>query len=121
MKIAMKKAISRISGLFTESRSDLVSNLQNSYQKIVLFGKKNKDNVCYCETCKHKTASECLELKCHCCLEADRIRLEHPVVPQEDLSAEGKLSQEEEAEHEKEKEQQQVNETSIDTNVIPWV
>ena len=83
-----------------------------------MFGKKNKDNSCYCKACKHKTASEFLELKCHCFLEAVRIRLEHPVVPQEDLSAEGKLSQEEE--HEKEKEQQQMNETSIDSNVIPW-
>ncbi len=45
---------------------------------------KSKTDVCYCTTCHHKSASECVrEYKCSCCLEVDRIRLEHPVVPGE--------------------------------------
>jgi hypothetical protein len=38
----------------------------------------------------HKTATECIDLRCICCLRADRIRLGHPVVAQEDLSEEEK-------------------------------
>lgn len=39
------------------------------------------DDVCYCETCKHQEASECVQkFKCTCCVEADTIRLKHPVL-----------------------------------------
>jgi hypothetical protein len=40
---------------------------------------KNKKDECFCEKCEHEKASECIKLACTCCLEADKIRLEHPV------------------------------------------
>lgn len=55
-----------------------------------MFDNKDKDNVCYCEICGHKTAEECIELQCSCCLEADKIRFEHTVVSEDDLSYEEK-------------------------------
>lgn len=60
---------------------------------------KNKDDVCYCEDCKHQKATECLEtFLCKCCQSADRIRFEHPVLDDEEgLSAEEKARREEEA------------------------
>jgi hypothetical protein len=54
-----------------------------------------KYDECYCATCNHKTASECIELKCACCLKADEIRLNHPLIPQseeERAKAEGEES-----------------------------
>lgn len=45
---------------------------------------KNKNDECFCEKCEHKKASECIELVCKCCLEADKIRLEHPVFEEGD-------------------------------------
>ena len=59
-----------------------------------MFDKKDKDNVCYCETCNHKTAKECIEIQCTCCLKADLIRLGHIIVPEDDLSYEEKTRRE---------------------------
>jgi hypothetical protein len=60
---------------------------------------KNKIDVCYCATCQHKKASECVsEHKCGCCIEADKIRLTHPVVPGE--VEEARAEEEEEMEKE---------------------
>lgn len=55
-----------------------------------MFDKKDKDDVCYCEICTHKTARECIELQCSCCWKADEIRLNHVVVSEDDLSPEEK-------------------------------
>src|SRR5487761_1666034 len=62
-----------------------------------LFGKQEKNDVCYCESCKHKTARECIELQCSCCVKADQIRLQHEIVPEDDLSDEERERREEEA------------------------
>lgn len=57
----------------------------------------NKNDVCFCEDCKHQKATECLDT-CKCCERADRIRLQHPVFDDEQgLSAEEKARREEEA------------------------
>lgn len=37
------------------------------------------NDECYCEECKHSKASICISNLCGCCVEADKIRLEHPV------------------------------------------
>lgn len=50
-----------------------------------MFDKKDKDNVCYCETCGHKKATECITIQCSCCIKADRIRLEHLIIPEDDF------------------------------------
>ena len=65
---------------------------------------KNKDDVCYCEECKHQKATECLDtFLCKCCERADRIRFEHPVFDEDaELSAAEKAQREEEQDHEKE-------------------
>lgn len=33
----------------------------------------------FCEQCHHTKASKCIELRCKCCIKADKIRLGHPV------------------------------------------
>ena len=73
----------------------MISYIRNRIEPF-MFDKKDKDNVCYCETCQHKTASECIEIQCSCCLEADKIRLEHPVLSEDDLSPEEKERRESE-------------------------
>ncbi len=47
-----------------------------------------KDDVCYCEQCKHQKAIQCIdEFLCKCCEKDDRIRFEHPVFdPEEELT-----------------------------------
>ncbi|MGI0078481.1 MAG: hypothetical protein ACRECH_02550 [Nitrososphaerales archaeon] len=67
---------------------------------------KNKDDVCFCEDCKHQKATECLEtFLCKCCERADRIRFEHPVFDEEgELSEEEKARREREAQNEAEEE-----------------
>ncbi len=60
---------------------------------------KSNIDVCYCTTCRHEKASECIEeYKCSCCIEEDRIRLQHPVVPGE--VEEARAEEEEEADKE---------------------
>lgn len=40
----------------------------------------DKNDVCLCEICKHRKANDCIQsFKCKCCVEADTIRLKHPV------------------------------------------
>ena len=51
-----------------------------------MLASKKKNDVCYCEVCSHETATECIELRCPCCLKVDQIRLNHIVVPAEDLT-----------------------------------
>lgn len=46
--------------------------------------KKNKNDECFCEACHHETASECIEISCKCCLQADKIRLGHLVFGDEE-------------------------------------
>lgn len=70
-----------------------------------MFDNKDKDDVCYCETCGHKTAKECIELQCSCCLKEDEIRLQHIVVPEDDLSYEEKELRGSEERDEEEREQ----------------
>lgn len=72
---------------------------------LTLFDRRDKDNVCYCETCGHKTARECIELLCSCCLKADQIRLNHVIVPESDLS-QGEKERREESERADEKREQ---------------
>ena len=73
-----------------------------------MLDKKNKNNVCYCETCRHKTAGECLELQCSCCVRADQIRLGHLVVPESDLSFEERSRREMENREQEMKDEQDV-------------
>ncbi len=40
---------------------------------------KNKNDECFCEVCDHEKASQCIEIICKCCLQADKIRLGHLV------------------------------------------
>ncbi len=61
-----------------------------------MFERKNLRDVCYCETCRHETAKECIELNCICCAKPDKIRLEHVIVPEDDLSPEEKQRRAEE-------------------------
>lgn len=59
------------------------------------LGRKHKDE-CFCEKCNHKKATDCIEIYCKCCVEADQIRLEHPVTEEsEEKSAEEKYEEEE--------------------------
>ncbi len=48
--------------------------------------RKKKDDQCFCESCNHKTANECIDLGCQCCLKAAQIMLNHPAVPEDDFS-----------------------------------
>lgn len=73
-----------------------------------MFERNDKDDVCYCETCKHKTAKDCIELRCTCCKEADKIRLEHIIVPEDDLSKAEESQREAEEHQEGEREREMI-------------
>lgn len=62
-----------------------------------MFERKDKDDVCYCEIFKHKKATECIELRCPCCLREDEIRLNHPILQEDDLSMEERIRRENES------------------------
>ncbi len=55
-----------------------------------------KDDVCYCEKCKHEKASECLEIPCNCCKKEDEIRLRHPILADESNQEEEREKNEDE-------------------------
>ena len=60
---------------------------------------KNKNDECFCEKCRHKEANECIDSDCKCCVEADKIRLNHPIFsPEAGLSEEEKTRRESDAE-----------------------
>ncbi|MDG6996956.1 MAG: hypothetical protein JRN52_13635 [Nitrososphaerota archaeon] len=84
-----------------------------------MFDKKNKDNVCFCDSCEHKTASECIELDCLCCVKADKIRMDHPVIPEEDLSPEEKQRRQQE-QLDEERAEEKTEEIARTGNLLPW-
>ena len=52
------------------------------------------NDECYCEECKHGKARTCIEISCSCCLKADKIRLEHPVLEDENEEEEQESDEE---------------------------
>ena len=81
---------------------------------------KNKDDVCFCEECKHQKATECLDtFLCKCCERADRIRLEHPIFDDEDELSEEEITQrKQEANEDKEDDILQFGWTGIVTKEV---